>query len=129
MTSDVHEFEAREGGSFRVSLTYDAPDAARKTAAHTDTYHGHFARLVPGEQVVEVLEFETADPDLAGEMTITTTLTTWMGAPRSPSCTRGCHGAFPRPTTSWARGWRSVISPRWLRSARVSLRYGGRGRR
>lgn len=75
MTSDVHEFEAREGGSFRVSLTYDAPDAAGKTAAHTDTYHGHFARLVPGEQVVEVLEFETANPDLAGEMTMTTTLT------------------------------------------------------
>ncbi len=75
MTSDVHEFEAREGGKFRVSLTYDAPDAAGKTAAHTDTYHGHFARLVPGERVVEVLEFETANPDLAGEMTITTTLT------------------------------------------------------
>jgi uncharacterized protein YndB with AHSA1/START domain len=75
MTSDVHEFEAREGGAFRVSLTYDAPDAAGKTAAHTDTYHGHFARLVPDKQVVEVLEFETANPDLAGEMTMTTTLT------------------------------------------------------
>ena len=24
MTSHVHEFEAREGGSFRISLTYDA---------------------------------------------------------------------------------------------------------
>jgi hypothetical protein len=30
---------------------------------------------VPDEQVVEVLEFETADPGLRGEMTITTTLT------------------------------------------------------
>ena len=75
MTSEVHEFDAREGGSFRVSLAYDAPGAAGKSAAHTDTYHGHFARLVPDEQVVEVLEFETADPDLSGEMTITTTLT------------------------------------------------------
>jgi hypothetical protein len=34
----------------------------------------HFARLVPGEQVVEMLEFETADPALRGTMTITTTL-------------------------------------------------------
>jgi uncharacterized protein YndB with AHSA1/START domain len=25
MTSHVHKFEAREGGSFRISLTYDAP--------------------------------------------------------------------------------------------------------
>jgi len=75
MTSHVHEFEAREGGEFRVSLTYDAPDRTGKSAPHTDTYHGHFVRLVPDEQVVEVFEFETADPALAGTMTITTTLT------------------------------------------------------
>lgn len=75
MSSHVHEFDAREGGSFRISLTYDAPDAAGKSAAHTDTYHGHFARLVRDRQVVEVLEFETADPELHGTMTMTTTLT------------------------------------------------------
>ena len=56
-------------------LTYDAPDAAGKSAAHTDTYHGHFARLVPDRQVVEVFEFETADPELRGTMKMTTTLT------------------------------------------------------
>ena len=75
MSGEVHEFDAREGGRFRVSLTYDAPDATGKSAAHTDTYHGHFARLVPDEQVVEVLEFESADPALGGTMTMTTTLT------------------------------------------------------
>ena len=74
MTCQVHEFDAREGGSFRVSLTYDAPTGTGKTTAHTDTYHGHFAKLVPDGQVVEVLEFETTDPGLLGEMTITTTL-------------------------------------------------------
>jgi len=75
MSSHVHEFEAREGGRFRVSLTYDAPDGVGKSAAHTDTYHGHFSRLVPDEQVVEVFEFETSDPALRGTMTMTTTLT------------------------------------------------------
>lgn len=75
MSSYVHEFDAREGGSFRVSLTYDAPDGTGKSASHTDTYHGHFRRLVPDEQVVEVFEFETADPALSGTMTMTTTLT------------------------------------------------------
>ena len=75
MTSHVHEFDARSGGSFRVSLTYDAPTGTGKMAAHTDTYHGHFVKLVPNEQVVEALEFETTDPELRGEMTITTTLT------------------------------------------------------
>ncbi len=75
MSSQVHEFDAREGGSFRVSLTYDAPTGTGKTAQHTDTYHGHFVKLVPDEQVVEVFEFETEDPGLRGEMTMTTTLT------------------------------------------------------
>lgn len=75
MSSHVHEFDAREGGAFRISLTYDAPSQAGKSASHTDTYHGHFVKLVPNEQVVEVFEFETADPALRGTMTMTTTLT------------------------------------------------------
>jgi len=75
MSGHVHEFDAREGGSFRISLTYDAPTGTGKSAAHTDTYHGHFVKLVPNEQVVEVLAFETADPELRGERTVTTTLT------------------------------------------------------
>lgn len=75
MSSHVHEFDAREGGSFRVSLTYDAPGRTGKSTSHTDTYHGHFAKLVPDEQVVEVFDFETPDPALRGTMTMTTTLT------------------------------------------------------
>jgi uncharacterized protein YndB with AHSA1/START domain len=71
MTSHVHAFDAREGGSFRISLTYDEPTATGKTTAHTDTYHGRFVKLVPNEQGVEVVEFETTDPAMRGEMTIT----------------------------------------------------------
>jgi uncharacterized protein YndB with AHSA1/START domain len=74
MTSHVHAFEPREGGFFRVSLTYDAPAAAGKSDARTDTYHGTFVKLVPDREVVESLAFETADPAFAGQMTITTTL-------------------------------------------------------
>jgi uncharacterized protein YndB with AHSA1/START domain len=74
MTSHVHEFDAREGGLIRISLTYNAPTGTGKTTAHTDTYHGRFVKLVPNEQVIEVDEFETADPALRGEMTITITL-------------------------------------------------------
>jgi hypothetical protein len=43
----VHEFQAREGGKFRISLTYDSPARAGKTAANTDTYHGRFVTLTP----------------------------------------------------------------------------------
>lgn len=74
MTTEVHEFDSREGGRFRVSLIYEAPTGTGKSGARTDTYHGHFERLVPDEQVVEVIEFETADPTMRGTMTMTTTL-------------------------------------------------------
>ncbi len=74
MTSHVHSFDAREGGTFRISLTYDSQSRQGKTTAHTDTYHGRFVKLVPDEQVVEVVEFETSDPSMQGEMTITFTL-------------------------------------------------------
>jgi len=74
MTSQVHAFEAHEGGSFRISLTYDTAAGPGKTTAHSDTYHGRFVVLVPNERVVEVVEFETADPALRGEMTITISL-------------------------------------------------------
>lgn len=74
MTSHVHEFDGREGGAFRLSLTYDAPTGTGKTSAQTDTYHGRFVKLVPDQQVVQVLEFETDNPAMRGEMTITFTL-------------------------------------------------------
>jgi uncharacterized protein YndB with AHSA1/START domain len=74
MSSHVHAFDAREGGTLRISLTYDEPTGTGKTSAHTDTYRGRFVKLVPDEQVVEVLEFETADAAMQGEMTITITL-------------------------------------------------------
>jgi uncharacterized protein YndB with AHSA1/START domain len=74
MTAHVHEFDGREGGTFRISLTYETPTRVGKTTARTDTYHGRFVKLVPNELLVEVDAFETADPALRGEMTITITL-------------------------------------------------------
>jgi uncharacterized protein YndB with AHSA1/START domain len=74
MRCEVHEFDAREGGAFRVSLTYTSSDGAGKSNAHTDTYRGTFVRLVPDAIVVEQLAFESADPQMRGEMRITTRL-------------------------------------------------------
>ncbi|MDR7276315.1 SRPBCC family protein [Catenuloplanes atrovinosus] len=74
MTGHVHEFEAREGGRFRVSLSYVDEAGAGKSGAHTDTYRGRFVTLVAGERVVEELAFESDDPALGGVMTMTTTL-------------------------------------------------------
>ena len=74
MTCRVHEFDAREGGTLRISLTYEAPDRAGKTEGRTDTYRGRFVALVPGELVVEADEFETDDPAFRGEMVMTISL-------------------------------------------------------
>ena len=104
MTSHVHTFEPREGGAFRISLTYDAPSGTGKTTAHTDTYHGHFAKLVPDEQVVETIEFETNDPAMQGEMTVTITLVDAEGG----TDVLGVHEGLPRgvPPEDNETGWR-----------------------
>jgi uncharacterized protein YndB with AHSA1/START domain len=74
MECRVEDFDAREGGEYRVSLTYEDPDRVGKSSGRTDTYFGRFLRLVPDEQVVEAMQFETDDPALQAPMTLTTTL-------------------------------------------------------
>jgi uncharacterized protein YndB with AHSA1/START domain len=108
MTSHVHEFDAREGGAFRVSLTYEAPAGTGKTTAHTDTYHGRFVKLVPNEQVVEVVEFETTDPALRGVMTITTSLADVDGGTE----VLAIHDGLPRgvSTSDNETGWREALA-------------------
>ena len=79
MTARVHAFDVREGGEFRVSLDYDDPGRGGKSGGHTDTYRGHFARLVPDRLVVEVIDFESDDDAVHGTMTMTTVLTAAAG--------------------------------------------------
>lgn len=108
MTGYVHAFDAREGGFIRVSLTYQEPGEEGKSSAHTDTYHGRFARLVPNEQIVEVDEFETTDPALQGEMKITLTLS---DAPGGGTDLLAMHEGLP-PGVSPAdneAGWRMSL--------------------
>jgi uncharacterized protein YndB with AHSA1/START domain len=108
MTSRVHAFDAREGGSFRISLTYDEPTGTGKTTAHTDTYHGRFVKLVTNEQVVEVVEFETTDPTLRGEMTITISLADADGG----TDVLAVHDGLPRglSTADNEVGWREALA-------------------
>ncbi len=109
MTCEVHEFSVREGGSFRVSLTYDAPTDTGKTSAHTDTYHGRFTKLVPDEQIVEVIEFETSDPAMQGEMSITTTL---MDSPDGGTDLVAVHEHLPSGVSAADNevGWKQALA-------------------
>jgi uncharacterized protein YndB with AHSA1/START domain len=60
MTGHVHTFDPREGGTFRISLTYQDPkhSPGGKTSEDTDTVHGRFAELVPDEKLIWVVEFD-----------------------------------------------------------------------
>ncbi len=100
-------FDGREGGTFRISLTYDTPTGVGKTTARTDTYHGRFIKLVPNELLVELDEFETADPALRGEMTITITLHDADGG----TDVIGVHEGLPSGISAADNeaGWRSAL--------------------
>jgi uncharacterized protein YndB with AHSA1/START domain len=76
MQGVVHAFDAREGGTFRISLVYPAGEGSTrgKTSAHTDTVGGRFVELVPNERIVWATQFESADPSFAGEMIVSWTL-------------------------------------------------------
>ncbi len=79
MRGQVHEFEAREGGTFRMSLMYGGADESAKTSSDRDTYVGRFATLVPDRKVVEVMRFESSESELTTPMTLTTTLSDVVG--------------------------------------------------
>src|SRR4051812_14443426 len=55
MKGHMHTFDAREGGTYRMSLTYQNPKQSPggKTSENTDTFQGRFVELVPGEKIVE----------------------------------------------------------------------------
>ncbi len=107
MSCVVHEFEAREGGRFRISLTYDSPGTAGKTSANTDTYRGRFERLMPGWLVIEVDEFETDDPGMRGEMRITISLSESDGGTHLVAVHDGLPPALSAADN--ALGWRESL--------------------
>ncbi len=76
MTGTMHAFDGREGGGYRMSLTYKDPATGPggKTTDDTDSFTGRFLHLVPNEIIVECVAFDAADPAYAGAMTITTSL-------------------------------------------------------
>lgn len=75
MKGQIYEFDARNGRVFLMSLTYNDADhsSTGKTSEHTDVVQGRFLNLVPDEQIVQLIEFESNDPMFAGEMTMTWT--------------------------------------------------------
>jgi len=78
MTGRALEYDFREGGRYRIELTYDesAPAGAGKTTGRTDVSQGRFIALEPGRRIVQSVEFDTKDAAFSGEMLLTWELDT-----------------------------------------------------
>jgi uncharacterized protein YndB with AHSA1/START domain len=72
MTGRFERFDARPGGSYRMVLTYsDASGAPGKASADSDIVEARFIDIVPGERVVQAVDFVSDNPANAGTMTMT----------------------------------------------------------
>lgn len=75
MTGAMLTFDFREGGSYRMRLTYAAHDRGHgKTSADFDETAVQLTRLEPGRTIEQEVVFESADPAFAGTMRMTWTM-------------------------------------------------------
>lgn len=69
-SAEVHHLEPEEGGTFRATFTADTEEFA----GYGSTFGGTYRELQPGERIVYTESFETDEPSMAGEMTVTVAL-------------------------------------------------------
>ena len=72
MTGKVHEFDARVGGGYRMSLFYPESEHVYrgKTSEREDRFTARFVELTPPTRIVQAISFDSADPAFSGEMTM-----------------------------------------------------------
>ncbi len=68
-SAEVHHLDPEEGGTFRITFTGETEELAE----YGHSFGGTYLELVPGERIVHTDSFETDDPGMAGEMTVTVT--------------------------------------------------------
>src|SRR6185503_6114938 len=72
MTARVERFDPTPGGSYRLVLTYaDPSDARGKSSGDSDIVEARYVDIVPGERVVQAVDFVSDDPAFSGTMTMT----------------------------------------------------------
>jgi len=69
MSGHVDTFDPREGGTYRLTLTYEMDfSASGKTSDNTDVTQGEFLELVPDNRIVQTVKFDSEDSAFSGEM-------------------------------------------------------------
>jgi uncharacterized protein YndB with AHSA1/START domain len=83
MYGSFDRFDARPGGSYRMTLTYaGASTATGKATEDSDIVEARFVDIVPGVRVVQAVDFVSDDPAYAGTMTMTWEVTAVDGGTR-----------------------------------------------
>jgi uncharacterized protein YndB with AHSA1/START domain len=69
MTGRMLHFDFREGGSYRMRLTYAEPQSAPgKTSDNTDEVEVRLTKLVDGQRIEQEVTFASEDPAFSGIM-------------------------------------------------------------
>ena len=70
MTGEMHEFDGRVGGGYRMSLFYPPNERVfrGKTSDREDMVNVRFVELAPPRRIVQAVSFVTVDPAFFGEM-------------------------------------------------------------
>ncbi|MCH8533415.1 MAG: SRPBCC domain-containing protein [Saccharospirillum sp.] len=69
MTGKMLNFDFREGGSYRMLLTYAAPQQGQgKTSEDSDEVEVHLTKLEDGRKIEQEVTFESEDPSFSGVM-------------------------------------------------------------
>ncbi|MCU0633772.1 MAG: SRPBCC domain-containing protein [Gemmatimonadaceae bacterium] len=76
MTGEMLHFDFREGGSYRMRLTYAPPEHGRgKSSSDADDVTVRLTTLEDGRRIEQAVTFESTDPAFAGVMRMTWSFT------------------------------------------------------
>ncbi|TSB47924.1 SRPBCC domain-containing protein [Alkalicoccobacillus porphyridii] len=80
MTGSIDAFDAREGGMYKMTLTYHDLDetTSGKSSDNTDVVQAEFLTIIPNHKIVQAIIFDSEDPAFAGKM-----IQTWLFEPFS----------------------------------------------
>lgn len=83
MVARFEHFDMRPGGFYRMVLTYrDSNRAEGKSSPGTDVVEVRIVAIVPGQRLVQAVNFDSDDPCYSGIMTMTWLVTAVDGGTR-----------------------------------------------
>ncbi len=103
-SGEIHEFDASEGGTFRMSFNAESEELE----PYASTFYGTFEELIPGERIVYIEQFEGDESGMAGEMTTTVTFEAVSGGTELVVTQAGIPEAIPPEDA--AEGWNDSLN-------------------